>query len=231
MLAHAAQVALKLTPHEALLNESLVLDGQENPVWQDSRFACLLSRLRAGRQVTVAVIGGSISAGSVYGVARGEKAVWLYHSKLARALDAQFPVRGSKGNRSGHRLHNGALPATGPAWFEHCIESQLPVGAGGILSADLILIEFAVNTDGNPSAYERMLRKVLSMRRRRSLPAVLAVRLPHVCLPRALPSTAPTTPRRTPFASAPSRLRPPVCTRKGIQIVTAPNIALLLTSC
>ena len=201
-----------LFPNEALLDETHVLAGIEHPVWQDSRFACLQSKLREGRKVTIAVIGGSISAGSVYGVARGQKADWLYHSKVSRALNVMFPAHGAQGSGSGHLLHNGALPATGPAWFEHCVESQLPFGSGGSLLADLIVIEFAVNTDGQPAAYERLLRKVLTMRQRHSLPAILVLNLhvwnradvrtgnlqPRTCLRTPRPESARPQKKKTP---------------------------------
>ena len=179
-LPPSAAGAIRFEPSETLLNESLVLRSFENPVWRDERFACLLSRLRAGRPVSVAVLGGSISAGSVFGVQRGAKGDWLYHAKVAKALQTIFPTaRATGGNGSVHRLHNGALPATGPAWFEHCVESQLPLARDGTVAADLIVVEFAVNTDGQPAAFERMLRKLLALRRRRSLPAVLVLNL-HV---------------------------------------------------
>ena len=50
-------------------------------------------------------------------------------------MRAIFPVRNASGG--GHVLHNGALPATGPAWFEHCLDSQLPDGADGAMSGAL----------------------------------------------------------------------------------------------
>ena len=52
-------------------------------------------------------------------------------------------------------LRNGALPAMGPTFFEHCLESQLPA------RPSLVLVEFTVNLDHNPAAFERMLRKLL----------------------------------------------------------------------
>ncbi|EOD08437.1 hypothetical protein EMIHUDRAFT_106136 [Emiliania huxleyi CCMP1516] len=61
---------------------------------------------------------------------------------------------------------SGALPATGPSFFEHCLESQLPA------APHLILVEFTVNLDHNPAAFERMLRKLLTLPRR---PAVVVV--------------------------------------------------------
>ena len=53
----------------------------------DSRLACVRSRLLAGRPITIAALGGSISSGSTFRVKRGELGAFLYHAKLARALD------------------------------------------------------------------------------------------------------------------------------------------------
>ena len=117
-----------------------------------SRIACLRQRLYAREQVTVATLGGSVSAGSSWAVKRREEGAWLYHSKLVRAMNEIFPPRGVEP----HLGHNGALPGTGPAFFEHCAEGQLPAR-----HTDLVLLEFALNTDGKAAPFERLLRKLL----------------------------------------------------------------------
>ena len=68
---------------------------------------------------------------------------------------------------AGTRHLNAALPATGPSFFEHCAESMLP--RRGV---DLLLVEFAVNTNQQPAAFERLLRRLLALR---PAPALLVV--------------------------------------------------------
>ena len=152
--------------NDTLLNESLVSGGVEH-FGNDERLGCLLARLQAGERVTVAAVGGSVSAGSSYTVRRGSTSSFLYHVKVAKALRAAYPTR--NGSDGSHRHHNGALPATGPKFYEHCILGQLPKEG-----ADLVLIEFAVNTDRAPAAFERTLRRVLALRPR---PAVIVVNI------------------------------------------------------
>ena len=147
--------------NDSLLKSSAVRNGVNG---ESSRLACVAERLANRQPLSVAVLGGSISTGSTFSVRRGEEAKWLFHSKLGRALEAAFKTRVA--------IHNGALPATGPAFFEHCLEGQLPSGG-----ADLILLEFAVNLDGRPAAFERLLRKLLSIavEKGRPPPAIVAV--------------------------------------------------------
>ncbi|KAL1495257.1 hypothetical protein AB1Y20_017118 [Prymnesium parvum] len=161
--------ALKLSAAEALLNASLVLRGAEHAAWDEPRLACVLATLRARLPLRLAVLGGSVSAGSVFAVRSGHAARWLYHAKLARALGALFPPAAPNAS---HRVHNGALPATGPAWFEHCLGAQLPAAP-----PHLLLLEFGVNTDGHPAAFERMLRALVARRAAAGGPALLAVNL------------------------------------------------------
>ena len=106
--------------NDTLLSSAIARRGVEN-VGDDGRLACLRARLAAGHRVTVAALGGSISAGSSYSVRYGGTGAWLYHSKVAQALNANFRVDAALGGAHVH--HNGALPATGPAFFEHCVES------------------------------------------------------------------------------------------------------------
>lgn len=113
----------------------------------DPRLQCLQARLQSPLlfdDMKLAVLGGSISSGSTWSV---RHANWTFHAQVAQAL--------------GMRHHNGALPGTGPAFFEHCAEGQLPPRGD---DADLILLEFAVNLDDDIAAYERLLRKLLLLR-------------------------------------------------------------------
>jgi len=136
----------------------------------DERLACAMGRVvGGGRAVTVAALGGSISAGATYTVRNYEH---LYHTRVVAALNRVATAEqssnggGSSSRASSVVLHNGALPATGPSFFEHCLESQLPA------TADVVLVEFTVNLDHNPDAFERMLRKLLTLPGR---PAIIVV--------------------------------------------------------
>lgn len=146
--------------------------------WGTERLECLVSKLRLGWPITVAVLGGSVSAGSSYRVM--EKGRWLYHAKVNRALQALYPSTAATNGSGRLRVHNGAVPATGPAWFEHCVVSQLPMSHdAGFVEADLVVVEFSINLDHQPAAFERLLRKLLALRCRPGLPAILVLNL-HV---------------------------------------------------
>ena len=152
---------LSFSANDTLLPVDIAAKGVEHG-GDDTRLACLRSQLRSGKRITVAALGGSISAGSSYSVRYGGTAAWLYHSKVAQALNTAYPSRSGP-----HDHHNGALPATGPAFFEHCVEGQLPAPTSPAMAAAssrLVLVEFGVNTDGDPAAFERLLRKLLELR-------------------------------------------------------------------
>ena len=133
---------------ELLLNASLIAQGVEH-MGHDSRLACVRASLFAGRRVSMSAVGGSITAGSSYAAGSGSAADFLYHRKVAMGLDARFPVR------DGHGRHNGGVPGTGPTYMEHCVHDHLPA------DVNLVLLEYAVNTDRNPVSFERLLRKLL----------------------------------------------------------------------
>ena len=76
------------------------------------------------------------------------------------ALDARFPVT------TGHGHMNGGVPGTGPTYMEHCVHDHLPK------DVDLVLLEYAVNTDRHPASFERLLRTLLVHPRS---PAVIVV--------------------------------------------------------
>ena len=104
--------------------------------------------------MTVAALGGSASSGSSFRVLHG--AGWLYHTKVFDALSAVFETS----HRTMHTHRNGAMPATGPLWVEHCVDDLL----GSATGPDLLLLEFGLNLDGQPAAFERLLRKLLASR-------------------------------------------------------------------
>lgn len=128
------------------------LAAQFERLGDDSRLACVAERLRRGRG-TVAVMGGSISAGSTYSASWGD-ASWLYASKILRSMRVATALAG--GNTL-PRVRNRAIPATGPEFFDLCFGSMLPPE----WPADLVIIEFTVNIQGDVAAFERLLRRVL----------------------------------------------------------------------
>jgi len=133
---------------DTLLNASFIASGIEN-AGSDTRLACVRAALAAGRRVSTSAVGGSITAGSSYAAGSGSAANFLYHRKVALALDARFPVAG------GHGRHNGGVPGTGPTYMEHCVHDHLAP------DVHLVLLEYAVNTDRSPASFERLLRKLL----------------------------------------------------------------------
>ena len=139
--------------------EQFAPNGTEH-VGDHHRLACFTDRLLGSRHpITVAVLGGSVSAGSTYTVRHDSH---LFHWTVGTALRGF----GSPGSNVTVSVHNGALPATGPSFFEHCLTSQLPA------EPDLVLVEFTVNLDHQPAAFERLVRKLLALPRR---PAIVVV--------------------------------------------------------
>lgn len=106
-------------PCSTLLNSSLLKKGAEF-LGSEARLSSVLSH---GSSITLSVLGGSVSAGSTYMTLHGDRSNFVYHSKVASVLGTLLRPR-----RVLH--HNGALAATGPAWFEHCALSMLPPKAG-----------------------------------------------------------------------------------------------------
>lgn len=144
---------------QSLLNTTLVERGVEH-AGDDSRLACVRAALGRSARVSVSAVGGSITAGSSYAAGSGSGATFLYHRKVHMALDARFPVI------SGHGHTNGGVPGTGPTYMEHCVHDHLPA------DVDLVLLEYAVNTDRRPASFERLLRTLLLHPRS---PAVIVV--------------------------------------------------------
>ena len=145
---HAAQFGWSQS--STLLNRTLVERGIEH--WgNDARLCAVRKRLAAGERITVAAVGGSITAGSRYAAGVGSFGAreFLYHRKVLSALGKLYPQPG------GHIGHNGGVPGTGPTYMEHCVHDHLPS------PVDVVLLEYAVNTDGRAAAFERLLRTLL----------------------------------------------------------------------
>ena len=159
MVGFAGATAHAAAPHatqfgwgqsSTLLNRTLVERGVEH--WgNDARLCEVRKRLAAGERITVAAVGGSITAGSSYAAGGGSFGAreFLYHRKVLSALGKLYPQPG------GHNGHNGGVPGTGPTYMEHCVHDHLPS------PVDVVLLEYAVNTDGRAAAFERLLRTLL----------------------------------------------------------------------
>ena len=142
-----------------------------------SRLRCLLAKLRQGKNVTMAVLGGSVSAGSSSRVRPDQSG--LFHRKLHRWLQRRYP------NAHIHHI-NAAMPAVPPGYMEQCLSLHVPP------HTDLVLLEASANMCGKArqlkqsyaagdaadpceagrESVERMLRQVL---RFPSHPAVVLV--------------------------------------------------------
>lgn len=150
----------------------------------DIRLDQVRSKLLRGDNVTIAALGGSVSAASHGMSGMRANIPWSFHSQLAHALRLWRPSRHSS-SKSIVVHHNGAIPATGPAFFEHCLRAQMPAGR-----TDLVLVEFAVNMATEPAAaFERLLRQLLRMHS--PPPAVVVVNVHH--WQRSCPRGAPYT--------------------------------------
>ena len=155
-----AQLQRSIWPQaELLLNGTQLAHGVENP-GDDGRLSCLRRALHDRRRISIAAVGGSITAGSSYTASTGG-ASFLYHRKVVQALDALHPPAVA---RHGH--YNGGVPGTGPTYMEHCVHDHLPPGV------DLVLLEYAVNVDRRPESFERLLRTLLLHPR---APAIIVV--------------------------------------------------------
>ena len=140
---------------DAQLASSIAHEGDEGRLTQ------FLQRLTSGRPVSVAVVGGSISAGATYTTLRGDKASWLWHRLFFDWLNSTFP--------NGAHVHfNGALPASTPGYVESCVTLHVPV------AADIVFVEYAANFD-NPRAYERLVRRLIRYPHR---PAIVLLNMP-----------------------------------------------------
>eukprot|EP00966_Prymnesium_polylepis_P155873 3601382-Prymnesium_polylepis.1 len=95
-----------------------------------ARLSCLVQRLEAGGSVKMAVLGGSVSAGTSMRVRPDQRG--LFHRKLQRWLEAKFPQVNVSHT-------NAAMPAVPPAYMEQCLRLHIPA------DVDLVLMEAAAN--------------------------------------------------------------------------------------
>lgn len=169
--------ALEVAPNNTL-DAALVANGTEH-FGSDNSIACLLARLRSRRRnISILTLGGSISAGSTTATLSSSRGKFLYHELVAVALRSRFGLgNGSsvQSHTAGRHIlsHNGAIPATGPDYFEQCLGSHL------VNRPDLVLLEFSVNMDratalrgGQAPAFERLIRRLLDLK---PLPAIVVI--------------------------------------------------------
>jgi len=154
-------------PKWTFLNERQLARGLVNP-GDPQRLRCFAEKLLAGRVSRLSVLGGSVSFGTTFTTGRSRT---LYHWKVYQYLNASFP-------QAAHEHFQGAVPASGPSYMEHCVGWHLPPAG-----ADLILLEYAVNFDAMPDdaqCFERLLRKLLRLP---SQPAIIIVNTMEIVPP------------------------------------------------
>ena len=118
---------------------------------REARLACVV-QTAARRPLTIAALGGSVTAGFSYRMPTSSKDQWTYPSLFAGLLAAHWPVsqREARG-----RLLNLGIPATGPTMFALCLPSLLPS------PPDLVLLEFGINADATELPLFRLLLQIL----------------------------------------------------------------------
>ena len=114
------------------------------------RLRCLGEKLLKGLPTHLSVLGGSVSFGTTFTTSKSRA---LFHWKVYQYLNSSFP-------RAAHEHYMGAVPASGPSYMEHCVMWHLPPPG-----ADLILVEYAVNFDGQDdfAPFERLIRRLLRL--------------------------------------------------------------------
>ena len=133
------------------------------------RLHCFLEKARAGGNLSIGVVGGSVSAGSSSMVRTDQGG--LFHKKMQGWLQQRFP-------RSHITHFNAAMPAVPPDYMQHCVRLHVPS------DADLVFLEAAANMCGpsdkqgfdqcseGRASVERILRQLLRYPR---APAVVLV--------------------------------------------------------
>ena len=136
MSSLAQELAVLPQLPDALPRGALSLEHLQRSVSHEGglgRIRCFLAKLRAGENVTVAVLGGSVSAGSSSRVRPDQSG--LFHRKLQRWIATRFP--------GSHVSHvNAAMPAVPPGYMEQCLALHIPS------TVDLVLLEAAANMCG-----------------------------------------------------------------------------------
>ncbi|EJD40564.1 SGNH hydrolase [Auricularia subglabra TFB-10046 SS5] len=126
---------------EAFLARSRAFDGA------GTRVRRTLLKALAGRPVTIAVLGGSVTVGRA--VEPNEKWTEL----LFDWWESQFPD-------SDLTMHNAGVPGTGTTYFSMCFQEHIP------LDPDLVITEFAINDlgrDDEMASFEWVLRRALDL--------------------------------------------------------------------
>jgi len=117
-------------------------------VGDPARVQRVIDQSRRGEPVTIAVIGGSITAG-----AKATKAEWRYGNRLATWWQAQFP-------NSQITFHNAGIGATGSNYGAlRCRRDLLSH------QPDLVIVEYAVNDGPGPDTRESsegLVRQILA---------------------------------------------------------------------
>lgn len=141
------------------------------------RLRRVFERIATGETITVAVLGGSISA----------PAADLSAGHIVSYVDVFFKWlqdHSFTNSSQGHRLINGAIPATGSSYFRYCLEQTI----GN--DVDLVLVDMAVNDVGGDvnapgglftkdSASNVIVHEEIFLRRLLGLPSKPAVILVH----------------------------------------------------
>lgn len=132
-----------------------ILERSMAAVGSAKALAHFFTKMEIGTRITISVLGGSISTGAGIELSPPETFVWANLVRNKIAPNAKFV--------------NGALPATGSAYFHACWKKHIPA------DSDLVLLDLAVNDapdTGGAKNMETLLRSLLSAR---SKPAIILV--------------------------------------------------------
>ena len=151
-----AVTAVQAFDHAALYPQSLVSTGDLNRVWQ------VMAKAQRGEKITVAVIGGSITAG-----AKATKPGLRYGNRIAAWWRTSFP-------KTEIMFVNAGIGATGSNFA--ALRAQRDLLSH---NPDFVVVEYAVN-DGNTQAaaetLEGLIRQILKQSNR---PAVVQLMMMH----------------------------------------------------
>ncbi|KAL4421750.1 hypothetical protein ABPG77_009733 [Micractinium sp. CCAP 211/92] len=137
-------------PWQPLLTQAEVQRGMY--YGSGGRLRALATKLRAGRPVTVVLLGGSVTnAGEL------SRQGLSYAARFFSFLNSTFP-------NPAHRFINRGMPSSNSGWFAPCVDTLVPPGA------DLVVVEFAVNDNQQVAItspwrhfYEQLLRRLLAL--------------------------------------------------------------------
>lgn len=143
-----------------LAERALVHHGNPAPL------RAFLGRWAAGEELTVAVLGGSVTVGHKCSACEGHPSFNGTYSR--RVFDALVAAR-PPGASIPLVYSNGAVPSTGPPFFASCLAYRCPP------EASLVLLEFAVNgvdSQASLAGAEGVVRQLLA---RKDPPALIFV--------------------------------------------------------